>query len=303
MKNKIDESRFWEISSFVVNYIHDGFASNIEDLLNITYTAEYLDVKFSNPATNHYTIFPEVMRSDLEWFITAVLSASINIKKNDIFKKFISKIVGPNDSIISFNYDLIFENAAHKTVFDINYGFDDGWEPKFEKKELLFLKLHGSVDWMWCEHCGLSIDYNKNVALDINENKSICLGCKRNKGISPVMIPPIFNKEQYFVKMNKTKRNLRDVWLRAFSELSVAKKIIFIGYSLPFADTYAQALFKFGISYALDHYSHINKPEIEIINPDTGLFKKYSNILNYNRIHQKSISFREYVTESYDAST
>lgn len=290
-KLKIEPNEFLKVSNFVVNYIQDGYASNIEDLLNISYAAEYLDITFGTPyAKKQDKIFPEVLRKDIEWFITAVLFASIKKKNIDFYKKFITEILGPNDSLISFNYDLIFENAIHKTDFDINYGFNDGWESEPDKKELLLLKLHGSIDWLWCEHCGLTIDYNKNVALDIQEGKSKCLECDRKNKITSMIVPPIFNKEQYFAKMSKNKRNLTDVWQRAYAELTDAKKIVFIGYSLPIADTYAHSLFKIAIS--LNSNKKLN---IEIINPDKDLFKKYCEILNYNNIHQNPIYFEDYV--------
>lgn len=290
-KSNINTDKFVEIGTNINYFINNRYVSNIEELLNFTYTAEYIDIRFYNPSVKD-GIFPEIFRQDLEWFITAVLSASVKRKKDYFYNKFITEKLNPNDSLISFNYDLIFEDVVHKTDFDINYGFDDGWKPEPNKKELLLLKLHGSVDWLWCDYCGLTIDYNKNVALDIQENKSVCLGCKRNKGLSPVIIPPIFNKEQYLVRMKKSKRNLRDVWLRAFDELSSSNKIVFIGYSLPIPDSYAQALIKMAISV------NKNKPEIEIINPDINSFKRYSDVLNCKKIHPKSISFKEYVNGS-----
>lgn len=101
---KINTNKFLEVSSFIVNYIRDGYASNIEDLLNITYAAEYLRIHFNNPFIGQNEIYPEILRKDIEWFITAVLSASIKKNKIDSYKKLLTEILDPNDSLVSFNY-------------------------------------------------------------------------------------------------------------------------------------------------------------------------------------------------------
>ena len=61
------------------------------------------------------------------------------------------------NTILSFNYDLIVEEALKSLGVSFNYGFSDSavdmnGSGHDQTSELLLLKLHGSVNWSICSH-------------------------------------------------------------------------------------------------------------------------------------------------------
>ena len=98
-----------------------------------------------------------------------------------------------------------------------------------------YLKLHGSLNWLHCPYCQrLYIKFGDKI---IFEDKW-CKHCRRNLQLKSRpnsiklrgnLLLPTFLKDLKDTQM-------RLVWQNAGIELSEAKKVVFIGYSLPQAD-------------------------------------------------------------------
>jgi hypothetical protein len=158
-----------------------------------------------------------------------------------------------NISILSTNWDILLDNSIKsfiesnselKGVVDYccyisSYNKDDETiKPGLEILgaggfNVKLLKLHGSLNWLQCPRCQrLYVDFHKKISVDIHSN---CRHCNKNFGhknshkLTSNLIMPTFLKD-----LSNPQYKL--IWQNAGIELSEAKKIVFIGYSLPYAD-------------------------------------------------------------------
>lgn len=99
-----------------------------------------------------------------------------------------------------------------------------------------YLKLHGSLNWLQCPRCLRNyVDMRDKIATRQYDLKERCRHCDGHFGdnnshilVSNLVMPTFlkdFSNPQYKL-----------IWQNAGIELSEAKKIVFIGYSLPQAD-------------------------------------------------------------------
>ena len=171
-----------------------------------------------------------------------------------------SKMYGKVDpiAVISTNWDILLDNSIHNNIdfpnndcvvdyccYVSSYDkHDNSIKPGLEVLgrggfNVKLLKLHGSLNWLQCPRCQrIYIKFNTKIAMNpfTDINKPSCRHCDSNFGIqsdshslTSNLIMPTFLKDfsnpQYKI-----------IWQNAGIELSEAKKIIFIGYSLPASD-------------------------------------------------------------------
>lgn len=183
-------------------------------------------------------------------------------------------------SVITFNYDVGLDHALNYIGAPALYHL-----PKQEpKRGISVLKLHGSLNWGWCEKCKAVIPWELAafplpLAMDFNDDDSIPLdiGTKLASGTfthcgdapvrpEPVIIPPTWNKTQYHSQLS-------DVWRQAARELSEAKRIFVCGYSLPETDSFFRYLF------ALGSVGPSRIREFRVFDPDPKVEKRFRSIL------------------------
>lgn len=142
---------------------------------------------------------------------------------------------------ISTNYDLLIDEALG---WEVDYGVEFSGTQKFGAQgtgaatALRLLKIHGSLNWLYCPVCNNLNSYETKAVLSLmHTNKPItkCGFC--DAVMSHVIVPPTFYKDMSRVFLssiwNKTENALRDV-----------NQIIFCGYSLPDADMHVKYLLK-----------------------------------------------------------
>jgi hypothetical protein len=172
-------------------------------------------------------------------------------------------------SIISLNWDCVLENAIYWFLdqcggnkVDIDYCCyttplegTSRHTPSINQKAVglfntKFIKLHGSVNCVLCPNCnrlytGLGATrelFNEYIA------GKICPRCYRVRDVDgstalnepvlePLIISPTFIKE-----FNNA--HIQMIWHNAYIDLCEAKKVVFIGYSLPEADYHLRTLLK-----------------------------------------------------------
>jgi len=178
-----------------------------------------------------------------------------------------SELNGAPFSIISLNWDCVLENAFSWCFVqhpNINAFFDyccvctpipeTVEHPVIREKDnantVRMMKLHGSTNWLLCPNCNRM--YNGLGASDTVWTKYIlsspCPICQdilseREDNITqppllePFLITPTFIKrfENPHIKMT---------WHNAYIDLCKARKLVFIGYSLPEADYRIRTLLK-----------------------------------------------------------
>ncbi len=140
--------------------------------------------------------------------------------------------VAAQNTFITFNYDLVLEDALKAMGRSVNYGIAPrrmtSAAPWVDNtSETRVLKLHGSVNWAFPGSRGRRLtayDSYQDV-LDI--------------GKQPVLVPPTWRKE--FVSQ------LDDVWNGALRALETATRIVVIGFSIPPTDVHFRYLMSAGL--------------------------------------------------------
>jgi hypothetical protein len=165
----------------------------------------------------------------------------------------------PEATVISLNYDMILDVA----MFDLcqqrepdsvpSYGCDittGGYQCK--KRWGNLLKIHGSVNWMYCSQCHhLEIGWSSKRGApqrigsfffrpldDQYAHRSLCPECATR--LRPILITPTHRKDY-------RNPHLARVWYEAERALQGANRVIFVGYSLPEDDVEVIYLLKRGL--------------------------------------------------------
>lgn len=165
-------------------------------------------------------------------------------------------------SVITFNYDIALDYALYNSSTDTR---DEDW-----KTYSLFgssvdyglgganggfplLKLHGSLNWGYCPDCKNVVAvpakdwsyphpmiikdiYHLRVGGKLAGFEHDCGACLEDE---PVIVPPTWSKSSHHHRLTK-------VWSRAAEELSEARQIVVIGYSLPESDAFFRFLYALG---------------------------------------------------------
>ncbi|RAV02720.1 hypothetical protein [Paenibacillus sp. YN15] len=240
----------------------------------------------------------EKVRKSLVRLIVATLEGSMQFPKSEgslrptesysRFAKLISERLR-SSSIITFNYDIGLDYALN--FHDVPYTYCIDQEGSIGEVKLM--KLHGSVNWALCRTCGTilpipiavtkylssipgrggpQIQFTDKIAR--HEHKPCKGGISACEDV-PVIVPPTWNKKDYH-------GNLTNVWKQAAKELSQARNIYVIGYSLPESDAFFRYLF------ALDTFDNDTIKRFWVYNPDSSAETKS----RYNSLLGKGISIR-----------
>lgn len=188
----------------------------------------------------------EDSRKLIEHFIVKFLLPDALKPKQDLLLKF-AEFIQPGDLIITFNYDLLIEQALWKAKlwspqdgyllgeFSGNLIYD---KSKLFKNKVPILKLHGSINWhkagRFCDNVQIDLSHPKNYQ-PYFEGLDIDFHVKRNprdKYYGHYLIAPTFMK---------TYRSKYEVHLvrQACDVISKSNEIYTIGYSFPEADALA----------------------------------------------------------------
>lgn len=104
----------------------------------------------------------QYMEDDL---IDVILEKQDQSKHIELIDNFV-KYLGMNDNIISFNYDLLVEDALNKRKQPWNHGLND-----FKREEIVILKMHGSLDWIILDR-GETEKFKKFIPLFQKQDKN-----------------------------------------------------------------------------------------------------------------------------------
>lgn len=186
----------------------------------------------------------------------------------------------PSVSFITFNYDLGLDFALHQQGKRIDYGLAGMKNPG----GVLVLKLHGSLNWVRCDGCdiatyGLQEYFSQHridefTLSDVSEFRLRVSGhlgdpfhhCGGKKHSVPLIVPPTWSKAEH-------QRVIGQVWRRAARELSDARIVVVIGYSLPAADHFFRYL------WALGTVGKIRIEHLLVIDPSDVVTARFRTML------------------------
>jgi hypothetical protein len=277
--NQINEISDSEIGKIVIKFIKQNFYFNIEKDIFPPLEAVFgfLDHFILHDESLNEEYNNRTLRLIKEYLIKLIyyvvdLKTSKKSKYYNLFWEMIEKF-NNNVSILNLNYDTLLEQAFdtlfHKKRFiDYHIPFMN-YEPLEPLKQYNYwvnprepvkvdnnvepyaykiLKLHGSLNWKYCNCCNQvlltpwdrKIDLNKGIFVGYTypDNKEYEYFCPLdNTEFNTLILPPSNIK-------TLTNPIISQLFAEAAREIRKAKKIVFIGYSLSHTDIHIKALFK-----------------------------------------------------------
>ena len=259
----------------VKEYIRDVYHNNCDDNSNIPNFEEILgpiDIalqKQEHISSKWNNEKLAILRNDLIYCICKILEKTLE-HNHKYHANFIDDLLGKHYkrwnkcNFINLNYDILLDNAltklgdkykidGHENEYkiDLDYGIrfrneteleiiedkdlSEMWHPPGKIKVHL-LKLHGSLNWLYCPTCNsIKITPKKKGVMKIFTEFLLCESDSSEQ--RPLIVPPAFIKaydNPYLVS----------IWLQAERILQKASRVYFIGYSMPEADIQIQYLLK-----------------------------------------------------------
>lgn len=235
----------------------------------------------------------------------------------DFFHLFSETSILNRTTVISTNYDLIFEFTSWRNGLQCAYPFRNlsdgikiinaghGSMPYVQVNQddpdghFVLCKLHGSVNYF--EDFSKNCDQELFVAIDLGDEKPIGKSFNfKNKpaifavdaiwkirqdygqSMTTAIIPPTYAKLA-------GKRWLREIWNHALNSLSEATTILFIGYSMPPTDGFMHAL----IHAAFATRTRTDRPNIFVVDPNPQVHQNYSKLFgaSYRDIGQHTLEW------------
>ena len=196
-------------------------------------------------------------RRSLEYAISALLENMLDkVNKPLLHSEMVTKIFPGNmpPKVISFNYDIIIDktltdrtknqNDADGTTLGIypDYGCDITQKNSIEGQDGdsgLLLKLHGSLNWLYCPGCHRMEVRENKVAHNV-ATQPPCSECGTK--MQAVLITPTYFKDY-------RNPHIAQIWYKAQRLLRSADHVYFIGYSLPDDDVHITYLLKRSLAH------------------------------------------------------
>lgn len=292
-----------EVKAFIKQVFHDK-RDNIPPLGDVLSFIDFNLRRKTISIKNYYFDDLIRIRNSFIRMIAIVLRNNLKELESSATDDFVSKISN-SDSIISTNYDIVIDNSLLTIKKNGNYGtkIRENILPVETARERMeaatladmrlnygsvkLLKLHGSLNWLYCPKCD-EIDitpYKKGVAEYLNKEYEVkCLNPYCTSYYEPLIVTPT----KFKIYEN---RLLNEIWELSRECISRSDEIIFIGYSLPEADTEIRCMILNGINMAE------KKPIITFVDIAGG--SDYVN--NYKRmfgeVNYKDIGFISYIEE------
>jgi hypothetical protein len=212
-----------------------------------------------------------------------------------------ARAIGTGDVLVTTNWDILLDEARDHRFGTTgkDYGTDiaaiEARKPGDDRKQHrpLLLKLHGSLNWLYCPRCSsLRIDVRTVTAHDgykpegETTRRSLCdCGMRREA----VLVTPTFLKSY-------RNRHLLNIWTTAQSALADCGEWVFIGYSLPDDDIHIKTLLLKAKRMRADKHRKPVKVTVVTDCPDSELGKRYRRLFGADpMIHHKG--FAEYVRQ------
>ncbi|EQD24445.1 MAG: hypothetical protein D084_Lepto4C00437G0005 [Leptospirillum sp. Group IV 'UBA BS'] len=243
-------------------------STNIANRNMVIAIAETLDYCRYNSKTERKLIFPGAGQSPPKGFERDNPANPTNLTI-DRFKFYVGHMVGVwgetpyrDNTFITFNYDLLLEEALQKWEIPFRYDglhgtpmvkYDQSAKELEENANLedvvFLLKLHGSMNW--------SLDQLPKPNHIFYDFKDVPIRSYQAGGAQELLLaPPVWDKGTARIG-----HPLSGIWSNAIRKIQTATRIIVIGYSLPLADAHFRYLMAAGLQ------NNISLREIVFVNP------------------------------------
>lgn len=222
------------------------------------------------------------LKTDLHYLIWKALEFVKDISNEDLHQLFIRSCLDENSSIISLNYDTMIDFSLEALGYDVRYGIDFANKPPDpEKKVTELLKLHGSLNWLYCPGCYSIYHYTyEKMSKIFSQDPELCPS--HDIYLKGIIIPPTYIKEYLNPFLNM-------IWIHAGEVLREADELYFIGCSFSDADMWFKYLLKKSL------YLNVKAPEIHVVNPEnrSTLRERYERLLG--RVNYIEMTFSQWL--------
>jgi len=268
-----------EIGKIVIQFIKDNFVydeanneyPNLESIfLYLDYFIrqnESLSKKYSNSIIH-----------EIKEYLIKLIHHIVNMnteQTSSIYHKFWDVVEkhNTNISVITLNYDTLLEQAfqqMYKRIGYIDYSFH---LMNYEKSKILeffnywinpreplltevdsnpvpikIIKLHGSLNWKYCNCCNQTLLTPWDRKIDLNMGKLTWYSERANETFEYICPLDGTSFETLILTPSFTQNLNRQIFAQLIAEagreIRAAKKIVFVGYSLSNADVHVRAIFK-----------------------------------------------------------
>jgi NAD-dependent SIR2 family protein deacetylase len=163
-----------------------------------------------------------------------------------------------NATVATTNYDIVIDNALLRRAGSCNYGIrlrssnnvQSGVRPlplldrnqgPLNRGKIPLLKIHGSLNWLWCPKCDeIDLVWGEKATIE-DASRQFCANEYCTENYQPLLITPTMFKAY-------DGRHLRKL-LQLFQEaIEGATDLVFIGYSFPDADYLVRSVLTRGLS-------------------------------------------------------
>lgn len=225
------------------------------------------------------------LRQDMDYLIWKLLQEGSIREENPVFASFVQNL-NPRDLLISLNYDTLLDHALLQGFQGVDYGLrfsEIHHDGSYDGPQgPLYLKLHGSLNWLYCPNCQAFYSYlgPKSLQRVFERKPELCP--YDQSYLRGTLVSPTWNKRYNLPPLSL-------VWMKASKALRTVKKLTFIGYSLSDVDMKVLFLLKRSL------FNNSNNPLIEVVDPEpTGKIKARYERLFSNVVYREE-SFEDYV--------
>jgi hypothetical protein len=206
-----------------------------------------------------------------------------------MFREFRKRHVRSRDTIVSFNYDVIFEYSLQHNFIWYYEIIDD-----HHAHALRILKPHGSINWEEIDgeiKVSNSLDKFPLRPIIVAPTHLKFIGTGEEEGKSKSTLQ---TKIGY---LNQSKQ-IADVWEAMERQMRVAKALVFIGYSFPPSDLYFSSVLRSILAV------RETPPYVIIVNPDAmairtrlhsrfsitlGKIRTFSDLQTFNQVNREQL--------------
>lgn len=281
--------RLLGLRSFIEEFFSESLALGMypkfEQVLSLLDIAINEDHYISNKYHHKYL---RQLRSDLDYLTWKMLEQSSTKNNFNVFNQFIEKT--PASSLfLSLNYDTLIDHSIIRKYHNINYGVQfskvkSSIDLSFNNLSPTLLKLHGSINWLFCPNCQTFYCYigNEEIRKIFNQSPEVCHYDQAY--LKGILISPTWQKNYNLAPISL-------MWIKAGKLLRDVKRITFIGYSLSDIDMKVIYLLKRSI------FNNRHNPKIEVVDPDPSekVFDRYRRI--FGEITPIRSTFEQYVND------
>jgi NAD-dependent SIR2 family protein deacetylase len=289
-ENEPQDERLVRVRDFIKEFYASNFESEPVTYPKFEQVLTMLDMAIDNDhymSSKFHHKYLRQLRNDMVYLIWYFLGRVKNESRIKLYDSFVDKIDPDSSVLISLNYDTLLDFSIMERFSCIDYGikFTKLYSDKrltYDERPPLLLKIHGSINWLYCPNCESIYAYvgNECVRNIFNQQPELCVydDCY----LKGIIIPPTGQK-------NYELSPLSLMWIKAGKLLRSASRITFIGYSLNEIDMRVLYLLKRA------HFNNKNKPAIRVVDPDpTGfIFQRYKRL--FGEIEGLPITFDEFV--------